>query len=131
MKKMKPADKIEMIAFLNLREIVAQLIASPPLHDFQKTPRYDTDLAEAVASLLNTVVADIVRVLQDSQVGDEVRAKAEQLLLDFLPMLLRFFSDEFDEVCSTVIPSLTDLLTFSKNQIGQQLTLDEKEFRLA
>ena len=26
---------------------------------------------------------------------------------------------------------LTDLLTFSKNQIGQQLTLDEKEFRLA
>lgn len=26
---------------------------------------------------------------------------------------------------------LTDLLTFSKNQIGQQLTLEEKEFRLA
>ena len=26
---------------------------------------------------------------------------------------------------------LTDLLTFTKNQIGQQLTLDEKEFRLA
>ena len=26
---------------------------------------------------------------------------------------------------------LTDLLTFSKNQIGQQLTLDEKEFRIA
>ena len=26
---------------------------------------------------------------------------------------------------------LTDLLTFSKNQIGQQLSLDEKEFRLA
>ena len=26
---------------------------------------------------------------------------------------------------------LTDLLTFSKNQIGQQLTLDEKEFRVA
>lgn len=26
---------------------------------------------------------------------------------------------------------LTDLLTFSKNEIGQQLTLDEKEFRLA
>ena len=26
---------------------------------------------------------------------------------------------------------LTDLLTFSKNQIGQQLTLEEKEFRLS
>ena len=26
---------------------------------------------------------------------------------------------------------LTDLLTFSKNQIGQQLTLDEREFRIA
>ncbi len=111
-KKMKPADKIELIAFLNLREIISQLIASPPLNDFQKTPRYDTDLAESVAKLVNTAMADIVRVLEASQVENEIRAKAEQLMNDFLPLLLRFFADEYDEVCSTVIPSLTDLLTF-------------------
>jgi exportin-T len=34
----------------------------------------------------------------------------------FLPLLLRFFSDEYDEICSTVIPSLTDLLTFLRKK---------------
>ncbi|KAK4242450.1 armadillo-type protein [Achaetomium macrosporum] len=111
-KKMKASDKVEMISFLNLREIVTQLLASPPLHEWKGTPRYDTDLAEAVAKLVNTIVADVVRVLEDSKVDTDTRAKAEQLLRDFLPSQLRLFSDEFDEVCSTVIPSLTDLLTF-------------------
>jgi exportin-T len=111
-KKMKASDKVEMISFLNLREIVTQLLASPPLHEWKGTPRYDTDLAEAVAKLVNNIVADVVRVLEDGKVDTDTRAKAEQLLRDFLPSQLRLFSDEFDEVCSTVIPSLTDLLTF-------------------
>lgn len=111
-KKMKPADKTEMINFLNLRDIVAQLLSSPPLNDFKGTPRYDTDLAEAVAKLVNTTMTGIVRVLEDNQVGNETRANAERQLQDFLPSLLRLFSDEYDEICSTVIPSLTDLLTF-------------------
>ncbi|KAH6687421.1 armadillo-type protein [Plectosphaerella plurivora] len=109
-KKMKGSDKMELISFLRLREIVAQLIASPPLSEFQNTPKYDTDLAEAVAKLVNTVMSDIVKVLEDSEVDNNTRVKAEQLLHDFLPFLLRFFSDEYDEVCSTVISSLTDLL---------------------
>ncbi|KAK7917970.1 exportin-T [Apiospora marii] len=111
-KKMRPADKTEMISFLNLRDIISQLIASPPLSDYKGTPRYDTDLAEAVAKLVNTVLADLVRVLEDRATDDATRAKANQLLQDFLPLLLRFFSDEYDEVCSTVIPSLTDVLTY-------------------
>ncbi|KAL2140757.1 hypothetical protein VTI28DRAFT_3271 [Corynascus sepedonium] len=117
-KKMKASDKIEMITFLNLREIVTQLLASPPLHEWKGTPRYDTDLAEAVAKLVNTIMTDVVRVLEDNKVDNDTRAKAEQLLRDFLPSLLRLFSDEYDEVCSTVIPSLTDLLTFLR-KVGQ------------
>jgi exportin-T len=111
-KKMKASDKIEMISFLNLREIVTQLLASAPLQEWKGTPRYDNDLAEAVAKLVNTIMTDVVRVLEDNKVETDTRAKAEQLLQDFLPSLLRLFSDEYDEVCSTVIPSLTDLLTF-------------------
>lgn len=111
-KKMKPGDKIEMVTFLSLRQITSELLASPPLNDFKGTPRYDTDLAEAVAKLVNTIMADIVRVLEDNKVENDTRAKAEQLLQDFLPSLLRLFSDEYDEVCSMVIPSLTDILTF-------------------
>jgi exportin-T len=45
-------------------------------------------------------------------VGDDTRTQASRYLVGFLPFLLRFFSDEYDEVCATVIPSLTDLLTF-------------------
>lgn len=111
-KKMKAADKMGMIAFLNLGEVISQLIASPALSDLRSTSSYDTDLAEAVAKLVNNVVSDIVRVLEDNQVETETRGQAEQLLQTFLPHLLRFFSDEYDEICSTVIPSLSDLLTF-------------------
>lgn len=117
-KKMKAGDKIEMITFLNLQEIVTQLLASPPLNEWKGTPRYDTDLAEAVAKLVNAIMADVVRVLEDSKVDNDTRAKAEQLLRGFLPSLLRLFSDEYDEVCSTVISSLTDLLTFLR-KVGQ------------
>jgi exportin-T len=111
-KKMKPADKIGMIVFLNLGEVISQLVASPALHDLRSTSSYDTDLAEAVAKLVNNVVCDIVKTLEDTSAEAETRAQAEQLIQSFLPLLLRFFSDEYDEICSTVIPSLTDLLTF-------------------
>lgn len=116
-KKMRSADKMEMISFINLQQIVAQLIASPPLNEFKGTSRYDTDLAEAVAKLVNTVMSDIVRALEDSQISDDTRARANQHLNGFLPFLLRLFSDEYDEICSTVIPALTDLLTFLRKVV--------------
>jgi exportin-T len=56
-------------------------------------------------------VFDIVRALEESADGSPTRIKADQQLLIFLPHLLRFFSDDYDEPCATVIPSLTDLLT--------------------
>jgi exportin-T len=111
-KKMKASDKMNMIVFLDLGEVVSRLIASPALHDLRTTSSYDTDLAEAVAKLVNNVVFDVVKVLEDPQVDTDTRATAEGLIQSFLPHLLRFFSDEYDEICSTVIPSLTDLLTF-------------------
>ncbi|KAH7162318.1 armadillo-type protein [Dactylonectria estremocensis] len=117
-KKMRSGDKMEMISFINLQEIVGQLVASPPLSEFKGSSRYDTDLAEAVAKLVNAVLSDIVRALEDNQISDETRARANQHLNGFLPFLLRFFSDEYDEICSTVIPALTDLLTFLR-KVGQ------------
>jgi exportin-T len=110
-KKMKASDKMEMIVFLNLGDIVIQLVASPPLNDLRSTPDYDTDLAEAVAKLVNNAVFDIVRALEDTSADPSTRERADQLLQIFLPLLLRFFSDEYDEICSTVIPALTDMLT--------------------
>lgn len=110
-KKMSPSDKVELILFLNLSEIVGQLIASPALADFN-SPNYDNDLAETVAKLVNNIVFDIVKILENETVNEQTRQRADDLIRIFTPYLLRFFADQYDEVCSTVIPSLTDLLTF-------------------
>lgn len=111
-KKMKTSDKVDMISFLNLESVVAQLIASPPLGDRRGSSQYDTDLAETVAKLVNVTIVDIVKALESESEQSQVWQNAENLLQSFLPHLLRFFSDEYDEVCSTVIPSLNDVLSF-------------------
>lgn len=108
-KKMRPAEKVELLTFLNLGNVVGQLVSSPPLAEYQNTPQYDTDLAETVAKLVNNVMRDLVIVL-DTGSDDQTRLRADELLQSFVPYVLRFFSDEYDEVCSTVIDSLTDLL---------------------
>lgn len=111
-KKMKAEDKIDMIAFLNLEAIVSQLSDSPPLRENRFTSKYDTDLAETVAKLVNITIIDIVRALDQESATPECKEKANGLLRAFLPHILRFFSDEYDEVCSTVIPCVNDLLSY-------------------
>lgn len=116
-KKMPPNDKVELIRYLNLETIVGQLLASPALSQMRNTPEYDTDLAETVAKLVNNVIFDIVKVLDTQGVQGEIRAKADGLLQAFMPHLLRLFSDEYDEICSAVIPSMTDLLTMLRKNV--------------
>ena len=111
-KKMQPADKITLLEFLNLNSVVSQLISCPPLADSRGSSNYDVDLAETVAKLVNAVVVDIVKILENENSGSETWAKAERLLSSFLPHLLRFFSDEYDEVCSTVLMAMNDVLAF-------------------
>ncbi|KAL1647803.1 pre-tRNA nuclear export protein [Diplodia intermedia] len=115
-KKMKAPDKVQLISFLNLGNVVGQLIASPSLAD-QSVSTYDNDLAEAVAKLVNTTMFDIVKVLDTDSADDGTKQQANELLGAFVPYLLRFFSDEYDEICSTVIPSLTDLLTLFRKVV--------------
>ena len=122
-KKMKPADKLNMMEFLNLDGIVARLIQSPPLNERRFSSTYDTDLAETVAKLVNITVADIVRALDGELADGDSRSQADELLEAFLPHLLRFFSDEYDEICSTVIPSLNDLLAFFRKEAKEMGSL--------
>lgn len=110
-KKMPAADKVAVIEFLNLETVVSQLVACPPLRS-SRASNYDVDLAETVAKLVNTAIVDIVKVLDTETQGSSTWAKAEQLLAAFLPHLLRFFSDIFDEVCSTVLVAMNDVLSF-------------------
>ena len=114
-KKMKLVDKVDMISFLNLENVVEQLIGSPAIGERRGSSGYDTDLAETVAKLVNTTIADIVRALESEPEQSQIWQNAENLLQAFLPHLLRFFSDEYDEVCSTVIPSMNDVLSYLRH----------------
>lgn len=125
-KKMKPADKIEMIGFLNLGNMIAQLISSPPLHRLQATSTYDTDMAEAVAKLVSTAACDIVRALEPEVTDEGTRQRANELLRLFVPWVLRFFSDEYDEVSSTVIPFLNDLLALFRKEMKSKDSLSSQ-----
>ncbi|KAK7526690.1 Exportin-T [Phyllosticta citriasiana] len=124
-KKMKASDKVQLISFLNLGNVVGQLIASPSLAD-QSVSTYDNDLAEAVAKLVNTTLTDVVKILDTDSADDSTKAQANELLRVFVPYLLRFFSDEYDEICSTVIPSLTDLLTYFRKIVKTNGTLPQE-----
>ncbi len=122
-KKMKPADKIEMIRYLNLGNMIAQLVASQPLQRTGSASSYDTEMAEAVGRLVNEVACDIVIALDNQSITPETRAGADELLLQFMPWVLRFFSDEYDEVCLAVIPALTDLLAYFRRDLKSHKTL--------
>ena len=115
-KKMSPSDKLELIDVLKINEAVTQLVKSQELADMRSTASYDTDLAESVAKLVNNVVCDIVKALEGSQSNDSVAQQGSAQLKTFLPHVLHFLSDEYDEICSTVIPCLTDLLTLMRKR---------------
>lgn len=122
-KKMRPPEKVELINFLNLRTVVSRLIASPPLAQHRNTPHYDVDLAELVARLVNNVVHDVIIILDSSANDAQTKQRADEILQTFVPYLLRFFADEYDEVCSTVIDAITDLLTYFRKLAKAQNTL--------
>lgn len=115
-KKMSPSDKLELVDVLKVNEAVTQLVESPDLAEMRSTANYDTDLAEGVAKLVNNVVCDIVKALDGSQSNDSVSQRGSAQLKTFLPHVLHFLSDEYDEICSTVIPCLTDLLTLMRKK---------------
>ena len=115
-KKMNPSDKLELIEVLKVNTAVSQLVASRELSEMRSTATYDTDLAEDVAKLVNNTVYDIVKALDSSKDNDPTSQRGISQLKTFLPHLLRFLSDEYDEICSTVIPSLTDLLTLLRKK---------------
>lgn len=61
-KRMKGADKLELIVFLKLGDIVETLVNSPALQAHGQ-PTYDFELAEGVGKLVNNVTTDILRIL--------------------------------------------------------------------
>lgn len=121
-KKMPSGDKLKLIDVLKVNEAVSQLINSRSLSELRTTSDYDTDLAEHVAKLVNNTVSDILRALDGARDGDDNSQRGTIQLQTFLPYIIRFLSDDYDETCSTVIPCLTDLLTLMRKKMKSNST---------
>ncbi|KAA8908637.1 armadillo-type protein [Sphaerosporella brunnea] len=114
-KKMKPADKLDLITYLNVGQVAEEIAGSAALQD-QKAEDYDTDLAEGTAKLVNVAMLDVVLIMGKEDVDDSTRQRAENLLQLLMPMLLRFFSDEYDDVSAAVFPVTTELLSLLRKE---------------
>jgi exportin-T len=101
-KKMNSADKLNLITFLNLTQVVNSLNANE-----------DDDFSEAMARLVNVQGLELTRILTEGGSTDQL-TKASSALRDLLPLLLRFLADEYDETSMAVFPFLTDLLSQSR-----------------
>lgn len=66
-KKMNVADKIELIEFMKLVEMIQVLLAQDPALS-AKTPAFNVDLAEKIARLVNNVGSELVRGLEAAKV---------------------------------------------------------------
>lgn len=131
-KKMKGPDKLDLINFLNVGDIVGQICQSAPLRD-QNTMEYDTDLAEGTAKLVNTAATDIVLILKviepcyntkigtdscqdETQYDQNTKQRADTMLQSFMPLILRFFQDQYDEVSAAVFPVTNELLALFRKE---------------
>lgn len=112
-KKMKPSDKLELIALLNLTTVLSQLPTCS-----------DLEFDERVAKLANVVGLELVHICDGSTTQasgaacspDQV-SQSERLLVDLFPTIFNFLSNEYDDTSLQVIPCLSDYLQFIRKEV--------------
>ncbi|KAF3083296.1 pre-tRNA nuclear export protein [Orbilia oligospora] len=115
-KGMKPDEKLELIGFLRLTDVVKTLISLPEMRSDADADE-DIDFAEAVGALVNKIVQDLVLMLNgDTGVSPDGRQTAENLLSQWVPFLLVIFRHEYDDVSILVHPALSDLLSYLRKE---------------
>ncbi|CAN6674635.1 exportin-T [Trichomonascus vanleenenianus] len=115
-KKMKPSDKLELIALLNPSSLISQL----PNGGNEDDAEFD----ERVAKLTNAVALDLVHIMDGTTSAaagvpesppSEIR-RSEELLMDLMGVILRFLADEYDDTSMQVFPALRDYLAYVRRE---------------
>ncbi|KAF3922113.1 Exportin-T [Dactylellina cionopaga] len=116
-KGMKPSEKLELIGFLRLTDVVNTLISLPEMRSDADADE-DIDFAEAVGALVNRIVQDLVQMLNnnDSGLSPDGRQTAENLLNEWVPFLLVIFRHEYDDVSVLVLQALSELLSYLRKE---------------
>ncbi|KAJ1953948.1 pre-tRNA nuclear export protein [Linderina pennispora] len=116
-KGMRPMEKLYLIQFLNIVEVMGQLEAG------------DVDFAENVGKLANATAVELKAIWADKDPATtaEAHATARALIEQLMPLLLRFLSHEYDEVSSAVFPAISDILGVFKKQQKEGAGLSETQ----
>ncbi|KAF8422384.1 armadillo-type protein [Tirmania nivea] len=112
-KKMNASDKIELIEFMKLVEMIQALLAQDPALQ-AKTPAFNVDLAEKVGRLINNVGSELVRGIEAAKKSGNAQAdfRVTALIQGLMPSFFFCFSNEYDEVSTTVFPFTAEFLAF-------------------
>lgn len=115
-KKMKPADKMELIQLLDLRTVISQISSTS-----------DEEFDERVAKLSNFVALELVHIMDGSTsiaanvpLQDGQATQAEQMFNEFVPTIIHFLSNEYDDTSSQVFPALLEYLAFARKESKQE-----------
>lgn len=100
-KKMKPENKLQLLALLNVTEVVGTLAQDSD----------DLEFTESVARLANQVGLELLTVL-DAQ--GEPTAEVLNQLMGLWPSVLRFLTHEFDDVAQLVFTYIQQYLLACK-----------------
>lgn len=113
-KKMKPSDKLELIALLNPTALISQMPSGPAS---------DIDFDERVAKLSNIVALELIHIIDGTTTATSGVAcspqeidRAEQLLMEFMPFVLQFLANEYDDTSSQVFQSIFEYLSFVRKE---------------
>ncbi|KAF8471802.1 Exportin-T [Kalaharituber pfeilii] len=110
-KKMSPTDKIELIEFMNLVGMIGALLAQDPALQ-SKTLAFNVDLAERVARLVNNVGSELVRGIDMRNPNEQIFFRVTNLIQQLMPSFFFCFSNEYDEVSTSVFPFTAEFLSF-------------------
>lgn len=115
-KKMKPGDKLELIGLLSPGSFLNQLGGSG-----------DLEFEERVAKLSNIVALELIRIMNGTMetssgvsVTQQQIEQSESILINMMPVIFNFLSNEYDDTSSQVFPCLSDYLAFIRKECKKQ-----------
>ncbi|EJD06563.1 ARM repeat-containing protein [Fomitiporia mediterranea MF3/22] len=109
----EPGDKIQLFRVLSLGQVLEALedkTRQEQIARGEDTDEGEESYREALGRLLNAYGLELVKLADDNNASDDVKAEALSMLSDLRPTMLHFLADPYDDTTSTVFPLLSSIL---------------------
>jgi exportin-T len=119
-KGMPPSDKLQLVTALGPGDLVERALSSAQQRRAAGGADADDEqeelFREKVAKFLNGVGVELCKIADEATATTEEKAEAVQTAQTFLPLVLRFLADEYDDTASAVFPYTTSILSLYKKE---------------